>query len=143
MEEIKQLHSLNLEWGCITNMMDKISDIEDKIDGGWPELVEMIADAVDEESNNKTPPAELFLYLYHFLFRLYYRLKINPTVREFNTVTRENILGKEVFRVTNYNYKHYKFAKKSGSEKITNDFIDFDADSLQPGVRKAFEKKCK
>lgn len=143
MEEIKALHTLNIEWGCITNLMDKISNIEDSIDGGWPELIEMVVDAVDEESWAKTSPAELFLGLYQFLYRLYYRLKINPTVREFNIVTKETILGKEVYRVTNYNYKHYKFAKKSGSDKITNDFIDFDADTLEPGIRKAFSKRCK
>ena len=32
MEEIQALHNLNLEWGCITNLMDKISEIEDKLD---------------------------------------------------------------------------------------------------------------
>lgn len=49
MEEIKTLHEINIEWGCITNLMDKISDIEEKIEGGWPELIEMVADAVDED----------------------------------------------------------------------------------------------
>lgn len=49
MEEITKLHSLNLEWGCITNLLDKISDFEEKIEGGWPELIDMVVDAVSEE----------------------------------------------------------------------------------------------
>lgn len=59
MEEIKQLHSLNLEWGCITNLMDKISTIEDSIEGGWQELVDMVADAMTEEGEEKDLEEEI------------------------------------------------------------------------------------
>lgn len=142
MEEIQALHNLNLEWGCITNLMDKISDIEDKIDGGWPELIEMVADAIDEDS--RANPTDLFFDLYQFLFRLYYRLKTNPVVREFNQVSKVNILEKEVYRVTNYNYQNFKWAKKNGfADTITNDFIDIDPNKLDNKTKEAFEKRCK
>jgi hypothetical protein len=142
MEEIKTLHELNIEWGCITNLMDKISDIEDKIEGGWPELIDMVADAVDEDS--KANPTDLFFDLYQFLFRLYYRLKTNPEVREFNQVTRVNKATKEVYRVTNYNYQNFKWAKNNGfADKISNDFIDIDPDKLDDKTKRAFERRCK
>lgn len=142
MEEIKVLHELNIEWGCITNLMDKISDIEDKIEGGWPELVEMVADAIDEDA--KANPTDLFFDLYQFLFRLYYRLKTNPEVREFNQVTRVNKATKEVYRVTNYNYQNFKWAKNNGfADKISNDFIDIDPDKLDDKTKRAFERRCK
>lgn len=142
MEEIKVLHELNIEWGCITNLMDKIGDIEDKIEGGWPELVEMVADAIDEDS--KANPEDLFFNLYQFLFRLYYRLKTNPEVREFNQVSKTNILDKEVYRVTNYNYQNFKWAKNNGfADRISNDFIDIDPDKLDDKTKRAFERRCK
>ena len=142
MEEIKTLHELNIEWGCITNLMDKISNIEDKIEGGWPELVEMVADAIDEDS--KANPTDLFFDLYQFLFRLYYRLKANPVVREFNQVSKFKALTKEVYRVTNYNYQNFKWAKKNGfADTITNDFIDIDPDKLDDKTKRAFERRCK
>lgn len=142
MEEIKTLHELNIEWGCITNLMDKIGDIEDKIEGGWPELVEMVADAIDEDS--KANPEDLFFNLYQFLFRLYYRLKTNPEVRDFNQVSKTNILDKEVYRVTNYNYQNFKWAKNNGfADRISNDFIDIDPDKLDDKTKRAFERRCK
>ena len=142
MEEIKTLHELNIEWGCITNLMDKISDIEDKIDGGWPELVEMVADAIDEDS--RANPTDLFFDLYQFLFRLYYRLKANPVVREFNQVSKFKSSTKEVYRVTNYNYQNFKWAKKNGfAATITNDFIDIDPEKLDDKTKRAFERRCK
>ena len=142
MEELEALHNLNLEWGCITNLLDKIGDIEDKIEGGWPELIDVLADAMDEEG--KSSPEELFFNLYQFLFRLYHRLKINPEVRKFNIVDKVTIAGKEVYRVTNYNYQNFKWAKINGfADTITNDFIDIDPNKLTTRQQQAFERRCK
>lgn len=142
MEEIKKLHDLNLEWGCITNLLDKISGIEDTIEGGWSQLIDMVADAMTEEGENKDP-ASAFFNLYQFLFRLYYRLKTNPEVREFNTVSKVKVSGKEVYRVTNYTYQNFKFAKKVGAtDSITNDFIDFESSKLNDKQRASFDRRC-
>ena len=142
MEEIEMLHNLNLEWGCLTNLMDKISDIEDKIEGGWPELIDMVADAV-EEGGNEEDPAELFFSLYNFLFRLYHRLKINPAVRPFNKIERLSVLDKDYFRVTNYGYGTFKWAHKQGIvDKISNDYIDIEISKLDDKQRRAFERRC-
>lgn len=144
MEEINDIHSLNLEWGCLTNLVNKISDIEDKIEGGWPELIDIVADAMTEEGEKKTDPADLFFNLYQFLFRLYYRLKANNEKREFNTVSKITICGKEVFRITNYNYQSFKFARKVGAlSGISNDFIDIEITKLTDAQRRALERKTK
>ena len=47
MEENKDLHEVSLEWGCIANLIDRIADIEEEMDGHWDELLDMVADIVD------------------------------------------------------------------------------------------------
>lgn len=141
MDEITKLHTLNIEWGCLTNLMDKISDMEEKIEGGWPELIDMVVDAVDEEAN--ASPEELFKNLYQFLFRLYYRLKAEPVARVFNRVTKTKVLNEEVYRVTNYNYQTFKWAKAHGFvDTITNDYIDVYASKLDDKTKRAYERRC-
>lgn len=141
MEEIKGMHSLEIEWGCITNLMDRISLLEEEIDGGWMELIEMIADAVTMESTNQDP-SSVFFSLYQFMWRLYYRVKANPTKRPFNQISKTTILEKEVYRVTNYNYEHFKWAMKLGvSGTVTNDYIDIPATKLTDKQRRAFDRR--
>lgn len=139
MEEIKQLHSLNLEWGCITNLMDKISGIEDNIEGGWPELVDMVADAMTEEGENKDP-ASAFFTLYQFLWRLYYRLKADKGKRKFNIYSAQD----EQYWVTNYDYKAFKWAKKKGAvEEIDNLVIKIPKSKLTADECRVLDRRCK
>lgn len=141
MEEITELHTRSLEWGCICNLIDKISDIEDKMDGHWDELCDMIADTVDQEGQEKNPEV-IFFDLYEFFFRLYYRLRSNPTKRNFNQVSKTNIAGKEVYRVTNYDYKTFKWARTGGFiEGVSNDYMDLPADKLTTNQRRAFDRR--
>lgn len=141
MEEINLMHSLEIEYGCITNLMNRISLIEENIDGGWDELIEMVADAVTMESTNQDQ-ASVFFSLYQFMWRLYYRVKANPTKRDFNQISKTTILEKEVYRVTNYNYEHFKWAMKLGvSDTVTNDFIDIPASKLNDKQKRAFERR--
>lgn len=141
MEEINELHTRSLEWGCICNLIDKIGDIEEKIDGHWDKLLDMIADMVDQEGNEKDP-ATIFFDIYQYCFRLYYRLRSNPVVREFNQVDKITIAGKEVYRVTNYDYKTFKWAKSGGFvEAISNDYIDLPADKLTANQKRAFDRR--
>ena len=144
MEEITALHNLNLEWGCITNLLDKISDIEDKIEGGWPELIDMVVDAVSEEGENKTDPATLFFNLYQFLFRLYYRLKTNPEKRPFNKVSKTEISGEDFFLLQNYDYTTFKWLRAIGcGDRISNDYAHVPVSKLTDKQRRAFERKAK
>ena len=140
MEEITKLHDLNLEWGCITNLMDKISSIEDRIDGGWPELIDIVADAVTEEGENKDP-ASAFFNLYQFLWRLYYRLKASSEVRPFNQYSKD---GKDVYWIENYSYRVLKWATQQGFIwEIDNNAIKIPSDKLTDGQRRAFDRRCK
>ena len=140
MEEIKDLHEVSLEWGCVTNLINKIGDIEEQIDGHWDELLNMIADIIDKEG--KESPEEIFFDVYAFFFRLYYRLRTNPTKRTFNQVDKITIAGKEAYRITNYDYNTFKWAKSEGFiEGISNDCIDLPADKLTTNQRRAFDRR--
>lgn len=141
MEEINELHNRSLEWGCVCNLIDKISSIEDSIDGHWDELCDMVADAIDQEGREENPET-IFFYLYEFFYRLYYRLRSNPIKRDFNQVSKTNIAGKEVYRVTNYDYKTFKWAKSGGFiDGVSNDYMDLPSDKLTTNQRRAFDRR--
>lgn len=141
MEEIDELHTRSLEWGCICNLMDKTEEIEEKIEGHWDELIDMMVDAYSMNDMEKDPSV-LFFDLYQFFFRLYYRLRNNPTKRAFNQVSKINIAGKEVYRITNYDYKTFKWAKSGGFiNTISNDYIDLPSDKLTTNQRRAFDRR--
>lgn len=139
MDEINEIHSTSLEWGAITNLVDRIGEIEEKIDGYWDELINMVADAISEEGQNKDP-ASIFFVLYQYMFRLYYRLRGNPIKREFNIISKD----KNGFVVTNYDYKTFKWAMASGFiMTISNDYISLPFDKLTDGQKRAFERRIK
>lgn len=141
MEEIEEIHTRSLEWGCVCNLIDKIGGIEDKMDSHWDELCDMLADMVDQEGREKDP-TKIFFDIYAFCFRLYYRLRANPVKRGFNQVSKINIAGKEVYRITNYDYKTFKWARTGGSiDGVSNDFMDLPADKLTTNQRRAFDRR--
>lgn len=141
MEEINELHTLNLEWGCVTNLLDRICNIESTIDGHWDELLDMVADMVEQEGNEKDP-AKIFFDIYQYCFRLYHRIRNNPVKREFNKVDKINIAGKEVYRITNYDYKIFKWAKSEGFIMgVSNDYIDLPTDKLNDKTRRALDRR--
>lgn len=141
MEEIEELHTSSLEWGCIANLIDKIGEIEDKVDGHWDELCDMIADTIDQEGREKDTQT-IFFNLFEFFFRLYYRLRNNPTKRAFNQVDKTNVAGKEVYRITNYDYKTFKWARTGGFiNGVSNDYMDLPADKLTTNQRRAFDRR--
>lgn len=138
MEEIATLHNLNLEWGCITNLMDKICSIEDKMEGGWPELADMIADAMTEEGERKDP-AGAFFDLYQFLWRLYFRIKTNPEKKKFNIYSKHD--GK--YWITNYDYKVLKWAREKGfMQEVDNLVIKIPEDKLTKQQCILFDRRC-
>lgn len=141
MEEIDDLHTRSLEWGCISNLIDKISNIEEKMDGHWDELLDMVADMVDQEGREKDP-TKIFFDMYAFCFRLYYRLRSNPTKRDFNQISKTSIAGKEVYRITNYDYKTFKWARTEGLiDGVSNDYMDLPEDKLTTNQKRALERR--
>lgn len=141
MEEINELHSTSLEWGVVTNLIDRIGAIEEKMDGHWDGLINMVADIIAEEGQCKDPAA-IFFDVYQYVFRLYYRLRENPTKRKFNQVDKITVAGKEVYRITNYDYKTFKWAKQEGFlEGVSNDYIDLPAEKLTTNQRRGFDRR--
>lgn len=142
-EEIEELHTRSLEWGCVTNLIDKISSIEEAIDGHWDELCNMIADMISEKSMEQDP-ARIFFDIYQYCFRLYYRLRANPTKRTFNQISKTTISGEEVYRITNYDYKTFVWAREGGfGMTITNDCIDLLSGKLTDNQRRTLERRLK
>lgn len=141
MEEIKELHTKDLEWGCVTNLIDKIGSLEEKIEGHWDELLNMVADMITVESTIEDP-SKIFFDIYQFCFRLYYRLRSNPTRRPFNKISKTTVAGKEIYRITNYDYNTFKWANNSGfNMTISNDYIDLPSEKLSPNQRRAFDRR--
>ena len=141
MEEITDLHTRSLEWGCVTNLLDRIGSIEESIGGHWDELMDMLADMVSEEGREEDP-VKIFFVIYAFCFRLYYRLRTNPTKRAFNQIAKVTIAGKEVYRITNYDYKTFKWASANGlMDGVNNDYMDLPADKLTTNQRRAFDRR--
>lgn len=137
MEEINEIHSTSLEWGAITNLIDRISAIEENMDGHWDNLINMVADVITEEGQNKDPES-IFFGIYQFMFRLYYRLRDNPTKRDFNILSKTD----KGFMLTNYDYKTFKWAMSGGfAMTISNDYIDLPMDKLTTGQVRAFERR--
>ena len=143
MEEIEELHTRSLEWGCICNLIDKIGDIEEKLDEHWDSLLDMIADTIELEQGEKNPET-VFFNLYAFFFHLYYRLRANPVKRDFNQISKTTIAGKEVYRITNYDYKTFKWARTEGFVGgISNDYMDLPIEKLTTNQRRAFDRRLK
>lgn len=141
MEEIKELHQLNIEWGCITNLLDRIISLEDKIEGGWPELVDMVADAMTEEEQKKDP-VSAFFNLYGFMFRLYYRVKENPTKQPFNRYSYDE--KNRWFMITNYDYKVYSWALEHGfGEGISGSYMTIPEEKLDDTQKALLMRRCK
>lgn len=135
------MHGLKIEWGCITNLMDRICSIEEGVDGGWPELLDMVADAASSEG--KADSTALFFNLYQFLFRLYCRLKRNSEKRPFNTVKKVGGSEGEAFLIQNFDYNMFKWLVASGfGDLITNDFASIPRDRLDDRQLRAFERRC-
>lgn len=142
MKKEEDAHELSLEWGCIVNLIDKISTIEESIDGGWPELIDMLTDAMTE-AGAASDPASLFFDLYSFLFRLYYRLKANPEKRPFNIIQSTTSAGEELYRVSNFDYNMYKWARANGhGDYISVGWLDIYKNKLTTKQRNSFDKRC-
>lgn len=140
MEEINSMHEVTIEWGCVTNLLDRIALIEEKIDGGWGEMIDMIGDAIAEESVNKDP-ASVFFNLYGFLWRLYFRVKQNPVRQPFNRYSFDE--RNDCFTILNYDYKVYCWAIQNGLGKgISGSYITIPAEKLTDKQVAALKQRC-
>lgn len=144
MDELKAMHELSVEWGCITNLIDRIMLLEDTIKGGWPELDDMISNILAEEGTNKDPQ-QVFFNVYTFMLRLYFRMKANPVAEAFNKISySDNYGGEGAFIIQNYDYDTFLWAIKNGfTDRIDNNTIYILAKGLSPTIEKALRRKIK
>lgn len=109
-----------LEWDQIMKLVQEI-DEEDPYEA----FAEMLADALEyEESNGNLHDA--FYDLHSFLFRAKWRLRGNREERPFNMVSEVD----NFIRITNYDYKTYKWGKKLCNDFVSNDIIDVPIKAL-------------
>lgn len=138
MDDADYIRETTLAYGAVMNMMERIIAVDDS----WIELSNMVSEVFEEEYKNKNPE-KIFENVYQFLFRLYLRLKINPEKRKFNITTIEDNNVNKWVRITNYDYKTFKWAKENGFiSGLTNDFLDIPVDKLNNNQLKAFEKRA-
>lgn len=143
MEDERKL-SQELMWGSITNRLNLISDEADRLN--WDDAIEMIASAFCDSQNME--PIDLFLNLYQFSFRFYFRIKGMGEKAEFNQISRTTRLedheDKEYFMVSNYDYNMFKWAKSKGFDNtMTNGWFLVPKDKLSVSEVHNFEKRIK
>lgn len=138
MDDADYIRQTTLAYGATMNLMDRIISVGEK----WDDLLDMVSEIFEEEYSEKEP-SKIFDTVYQFLFRLYLRVKVNPDKRKFNITTIENNNVNEWVRITNYDYKTFKWAKENKFiSGITNDFIDIPLEKLNEKQIKAFKKRA-
>ena len=140
MDEIKETRE-HL-WGSITNKMDKIETESDRLK--WDAVIDIIVDAFQDGAT--LDPLDLFLVLYQFTFRLYYRLKSMDNPEPFNQVSKttrlENHKDIPYYQVKNYDYKMFKWAlKRNYIQYLTNNWFLIPETDLLPSEKRKFEKQ--
>ena len=137
MDDIDALKQVQIEWGCLTNIADRICTLEEMIEGGWPELTDMVADILTDAGATKEPTA-LFV-VYSYLFRLYFRIKGDPEKKVFNNYSSQ---GNE-FWISNYDFNTFKWALEHNfSEQIDNNIIKIPEGKLTAKQVTALAKRC-
>lgn len=131
-------------WGSISNRIDKIEVEADRLE--WGAIINMVADAFQDGAN--LDPLDLFLILYQFTFRLYYRLKVLDSPEPFNQISKttrlENHQEIPYYQVKNYDYKMFKWAiKKNYTNYLTNLWFLVPISELTPAEKHKFEKQLK
>lgn len=143
MSDYEEVRDTQVEFGCIAKLIDRISVIVDKLE--WEELADMVADAF-VLAEKEQEPFKMFVDWYQFFFRLYYRVKTYKGPAPFNRIFRDQrVVGHDeiqMYRVQNYDYKMFAWARKKGfTEFLTNDWFLVPVDKLTVAEKANFEKK--
>ena len=125
-------------WDGLLRLFDKVTAISKDME--WPELLAMVNEQAMEGINEETPDNMLFNQE-AFLMRLclrYEHFKKAP----FNVVTMVKKNNEEYFRIGNYDFKTYVWAKKVYDMEIDNNFIYIPYTKLSKPQVEAFKKKA-
>lgn len=132
-------------WGSIARTVERIGYVADEL--RWEELVDMVSEAFDKASKEKSSEI-LFFDWFQFFFRLYHRVKRMKEPQPFNEIYNDKRYEKnepiEMFRVANYDYKMYLWAKRKDClDTMTNGWFLVRKDKLTPAELGSFEGKVK
>ena len=123
-------------WDGMNRLYAKLEDFskEEK----WPELLDMINEQVFAGLDETTPEDKLFNQE-SFLMRLCCRYEYIKK-SDFNIVIMDD--RRETFRINNYDFKTFVWAKKLYDMEIDNNTIQIPYDKLTEKQREGFRKKA-
>lgn len=125
-------------WDGLLRLFEKVKAISNDME--WPELLSMVMEQVMDDINEETEDNKLFnqeAYLMRLCIR-YEHFKKAP----FNVVTMVKKNNEEYFRIGNYDFKTYVWAKKVYDMEIDNNFIYIPYTKLSKSQVEAFKKKA-
>lgn len=125
-------------WDGMNRLFEKVKAISKEME--WPELLSMVLDQVMDGINEETPDNKLFnqeSYLMRLCIR-YETFKKAP----FNVVVMTKRNEEKYFRIGNYDFKTYVWAKRVYDMEIDNNFIYIPYEKLTPKQIEAFKKKA-
>ena len=125
-------------WDGMLRLFEKVKAISEDME--WPELLSMVMEQVMDGINEETEDNKLFNQE-SFLMRLCIRYE-NFKKAPFNVVTMVKKNGEEYFRIGNYNFNTYVWAKKVYDMEIDNNFIYIPYTKLSKPQVEAFKKKA-
>lgn len=123
-------------WDGLYRLFARVRGISKEWD--WPELLSMVLEQVMDGVSESTPEDKLFnqeAYLMRLCLR-YEHFKKAP----FNVVSMDDKNKK--FRISNYDYKTFLWAKKTYRNEIDNNFIYIPYNKLSKKQVEAFKKKA-
>lgn len=123
-------------WDGMNRLFEKVKAFSESMD--YPELLAMVMAQVMDGVSMDTPDTLLF-DKESYLMRLCCRYETFKKA-DFNIVTMDN--KNERFRIGNYDYKTFLWAKKKVPEYIDNNFIYVPYDRLNEKEREHFKGKA-
>lgn len=133
----KELSELENVWDALIRLAAKVDQIADEQE--WPELSEMVVDQMFNPP--ESDPSEIMFAQEQFLMRLCLRLKTHKK-SDFNIVSEVNYLDKDCFRIANYDYKTFMWARSLNLDTIENNLIYIPMDKLSDKQIEALKKKA-
>ena len=123
-------------WDGLLRLFEKVKAISEERD--WPELLSMVMEQVMDGINEETEENKLFNQE-AYLMRLCLRYETFKK-SDFNIVTMD--AKREKFRIANYDFKTFLWAKKLYDMEIDNNSIYIPYDKLSKQQVEAFKKKA-
>lgn len=125
-------------WEGVLRLFEKIKAISNELE--WPELLTMVTDQVFK-SVDKDTADERLLEPESFLMRACLRYEYADKGK-FNVVSMCSRCNGDAFRIANYDYNTYLWAKKIYDQEIDNNCIYIPYGKLKPEQIEALKKKA-